>query len=191
MNFKLAYTDTKGTGISEDVKNFAMQVMKDTDENTRKPVHCGCLLNGIEIPENIRDFVKSVKGNPISAADDTGELIFDAWKHRDDDINNLFTYRLETLYGVKNITYKNVHPTKQQIESIREEFDEFYKNEIFEGESEDSICCLIAMEVADYVLGEDFLVFFNENLNLLHDDMREAFLVDARAILDELKASIN
>ena len=39
------------------------------------------------------------------------------------------------------------------------------------------------------MLGDDFRIFFNENLDLLRKDMREDFLADARRILAELKTS--
>ena len=119
-----------------------------------------------------------------ASLDDVTALAYDAWKRQDDNINDLYTYRLETLYGVKNITYKNEHPTAVQLEKINEGFSEYYKHEIDDGEPENSIIRMIAMEVADYVLGEDFRIFFNEKLDLLHTDMREDFIEDAKRILE-------
>lgn len=85
------------------------------------------------------------------------------------------------------ITYVNEHPTVEQLETMRIGFADFYLEELAEGYSDEHIRSMIAGEVADYCLGEDYTTFFNEELERLPDDMRTAFLADADRILAELK----
>lgn len=187
----LTYADLKGTKHAELVKNYAREVMKDAPADTKMPVPASRhrLLKGATIPKEIAELVAKEKNDILFVPNEVGALVYDTWKHLDDDVNDLYTYRIETLYGVKNITYKNDHPTVAQLETIDSGFAEYYQNELNEGVPENTVVNLIAMEVADYVLGEDFRIFFNENLDLLHKDMREDFLADARRILAELKTS--
>lgn len=189
-NIALTYADLKHTDIAELAKDFAVQVTKDATPDMMNPNNCENLLEGHKIPEKLVDYVMNRKGNFVNISREIGALVYDIWKHQNDDINDLYTVHLETLYGVKNITYKDEHPNIAQMETIHPGFKERYQHSYFGNQlEEEEICHLIAMEVAYYILGEDFHIFFNIKLELLPDDMREAFITDAKAILEELKAS--
>lgn len=189
--FEPAYADLKGTEDAEKMRNFAIEAMKDADKAVKKPLYgCSYLFPEREIPEEIVNIANRVKGPNTTTDHAIALLVWDTWQHIDDDINDLYTYHFKAPYGFKNITYKNEHPTIEMIEKMRKGFKDFYLNELAEGADEKHICELIALEVADYCMGSDFKIIFGEDLDKLHSDMKEAFLEDARRILNELKNSI-
>lgn len=193
----MTFAETKNTEIVEILRNYTKMVMKDADPNMKKPLTaCSDYVfpkEPVPIPKEPIEYVENAEGvtNVLEGKQALGTLVYDTWTHLNDDVNDLYTYRIQTMFGEKCITYKNEHPTLEQMEQMRHYFAEDYINELKDGEKEESVLHLIAMEVADYVLGDDFVIFFGERLELLHDDTRADFYQDAQRLLDELKQIMN
>lgn len=178
------------------VKGCLNNIIQGSTEPMRKPVPSGTnVFSNKAVPAELADLIRDEqknlseyeRGHKFTAEYDAAALLYDAWKHRDVDWCDCFSYRIKTDFGVKTFTYINEHPSISELEEMRNGFKEFYLNEIAEGNSDEHIINMIAGEVADRCLGEDYIIFFNEELDRLPEDMRASFIADAEKVLTELK----
>ncbi len=164
----LMYADMKDSGYEKVILMLASMLMQmhGIDKSTRKPLDQAELIDGVEMPEDIYEAVHDFNVPKSKEKEAIAHLCYDAMKHIDDDIRDLYACHVKTPHGVKGFTYHNTHPNLHEIQAMDKDFVQFCLDNLKGENEENEIVDYIAAKVAEYILGEDFRLFFDENIRL-------------------------